>query len=44
MDIQRRQNGYWTYSTMNIKVLYIPKNFYASPNQISGYAPDTEIF
>jgi len=24
---------------MSIKVLYLPKNFYTSPKQISGYAP-----
>jgi len=29
------------HSTMGIKVLYLPKNFYTSPKQISGYAPDT---
>jgi len=34
-----RQNGCWTYSTLSIKVLYVPKNFYTSPKQISGYAP-----
>ena len=36
-----RQNGYLTYSTMSIKVfLYLPKKFYTSPKQISGYAPE----
>jgi len=25
---------------MSIKVLYLPKNFYTFPKQISGYTPD----
>jgi len=27
---------------MNIEVLYLPKNFYSPPKQISGYAPDCQ--
>ena len=27
---------------MSIKDLYLPKNFYTSPKQISGYAPVSE--
>jgi len=27
---------------MNIKVLYLPKNFYTSPKKISGYAHASE--
>jgi len=27
----------------SIKVLYLPRNFYTSPKQISGYAPDRRV-
>jgi len=28
---------------MSIKVLYLPKNFYTSPKQISGYATGLQL-